>query len=681
MYPHHKLDWNLSRLESRLDAAPDDAASRLDYAEHCLSKAMFHAGGEPWFNRALTQARRVLGGDPSNVGAMVIAGVSLVGLERTEPATRYLDQALKEDHRRADVHFGLGCMHEVLGDRHQALREFEMACRLAPESFEGHHRLAMILWARARELGTPIRLVERSQFHATRALSLDPTPSAAQELQLHLAMTALHTRRWADAHKLLLPLLDTPRADRVKYSIGVASYHLGKHKNAILYLRQHLERFPEDPRVHARIGMSYLQLGEFAKARSACNRALAVDPTNTDARWTLGCALMEEGQVEDASQVFKELLADEPDHVPAFTELVRNRVQSGDLKWLQRALRTEVSGFDRLPVRAFMEGPHGDRPITPRAATRNRIAILLKALGDARRPGHNAVGLALGCMALTTDEGLRYLLWEAGVRFASETAARRVVQHLEKPGVQFDPGVARELLALTDLVPEDLVTQGLNVREEDLNRAAVDRHGPARDLAVHRQRIEGERAVARAWQAQLLLAIGQRGSTHGRNLLVRWEAEADADLQTAARAARALREDDAVEHLRNDVRRNRAEPSLDAIVAGRAPAMTVTTPRPLPDDSDTPCSTCGRRVRDTGHVLGGSDAAVCDQCMTEIASHRRELATDDPARECALCHKTNTQTKAVFVYQAVAVCAECLDRSLGLVEREAVDAFFVGLRG
>lgn len=681
MYPHHKLDWNLSRLEGRLEAAPDDATARLDYAEHCLSKAMFHQGGEPWYNRGLTQARRVLGGDPTNVGAMVIAGVALVGLERTEPASRYLDQALREDHRRADVHFGLGCLHEVLGDRHQALREFEMACRLAPESFEGHYKLAMILWARARELGTPKRLLERSQFHTTKALTLDPTPAVALDLQFHLAMTALHAKRWTDAHKMLLPLLDTNRAERVKYSIGVASYHLGKHKNAILYLRQHLDRHPEDPRVHTRIGMSYLQLGEFAKARKACNRALAVDPSNTDARWTLGCALIEEGQVEDATQVFKELLADEPEHIPAFTELVRLRVGTGDLKWLQRALRTEVSGFDRLPVRALMEGPHGDRPVTPRAATRNRIAILLKALGQARRPGHNAVGLALSCMALTTDEGLRYLLWEAGVRFSSESAASRVVQHLDKPGVHFDPAVARELLALTDLVPEDLVTQGLNVREEDLNRAAVDRHGPARDLSVHRKRIEAEREIARAWQAQLLLAVGERGSTHGHNLLVRWEAEADRDLAIAARAALALREDEAVDRLRNDARRQRAEPSLDALVAGRAPAMTVTTPRPLPEDSVTPCSTCGRRVRDAGHVLGGSDGAVCDTCMTEIASHRRELATDDPAAECVLCHKTNTSTKAVFVYQAVNVCSDCLDRSLGLVERETVDAYFVSLRG
>ena len=44
---------------------------------------------------------------------------------------------------------------------------------------------------------------------------------------------------------------------------------------------------------------------------------------------------------------------------------------------MRKALRAEVSGFDRLPVQAVLEGPYGERRVTPRAATRNRVAILL----------------------------------------------------------------------------------------------------------------------------------------------------------------------------------------------------------------------------------------------------------------------------------------------------------------
>ena len=35
--------------------------------------------------------------------------------------------------------------------------------------------LALLLWERARELGMPRRLIERSQFHTTRALQIEPT--------------------------------------------------------------------------------------------------------------------------------------------------------------------------------------------------------------------------------------------------------------------------------------------------------------------------------------------------------------------------------------------------------------------------------------------------------------------------------------------------------------------------
>ncbi|MCB9674984.1 MAG: tetratricopeptide repeat protein [Alphaproteobacteria bacterium] len=678
MYPHHKLDWHLSRLETRLDEAPDDTSTRLDYAEHCLSKAMFHDGGEPWYNRALTQAKRVLGADAASAGAMVIAGLALVGLERLEPATRYLDQALKEHHERADVHFALGCMYREMGDRHQALRELEIACRLAPESFETHHLLALLLWERARELGTPARLVERSQYHTTQALQLDPTPTIAQDLSWHLAMTALHTQRWNEAHKLLTVCLDSERhRTKAKYFLGLASYHLGKHKNAILFLRQHLEAFPDNPKVYARIGMSYLQLGEIAKARQACNRALAIDPSDADARWTLGCALMEEGQAEEAAQVLKELLADQPDHVPAFTELVRLRSADRDTGWIRKALRAEVSGFDRLPVHAVLEGPDGERRVTPRTATRNRVSILLQALGQADK---EPIGPILGAMALTTDEALRYLLWEAALQFASIVRAKRAVAHLEQPGVRFDVEVAKEVMALTDLIPEELITAGLNVGEEDLNRAAVDRHGPAKDLAAHRKRIEAERQIARGWQALLLLGIGQRGSAHGRSLLHRWAAEADRDLVVAARAALALRgEKHATDLLRNDVRRFGAEPLVDALIAGLNPADERSTVRPLPDDTDAHCATCGRRAGEVGHLLGSTSTAVCDRCMGEIATRRRELEIDDPARACQLCGKSNTVVRAVYAYQGVCVCTECLDRSLGLVEREAVDRYFVSL--
>ncbi len=670
MFPHHRLDYHLSHLERALDAAPDDSATQLDLAEHCLSKAMYHGGGEPWYNRALTHAKRVTHLDPSLTGAKVVAGIALVGLQRFEPASSYLQQALAEDAERADVHFGLGLMHEREGAIREALHHLTTACRLAPESFEIHHRLAFVLWALARRANVPKRLLERSQYHTIEALRLEPTPEVETELRFHLAMTALHTRRWAEADALLHPLLDTPRfASRVRYFLGITSYHLGKHKNAIVYLKQFLRDEPESARGLAKLGLAYLQLGEYTNARACCNRALAIDPHHAEARWVLGCALVEEGQRDDAVQVFRALLEEEPDHLPAYTE--RIRLHAHDLRWLTQALRAEVASFDQLPLHHVFAGPQGPRSLEPRTYTRRRIDVII----DAMREHPEAVSTLLGAMVLTTDEGLRFTLWEAALAMVREAAAERILEHLQAAGERYDPAVARELLAVVDPIPEEQLMRGLDIQEEDLDRAAVARHGPAANLKLHRQHIEEERELARAWQALLLLALGAKGGERTKNLLIRWEAEADRELQIAAMIARVLHGDEP-DRLRNEARRFRVEPTLDALLAGRDTPSTVVTPTPLADDSPTPCSTCGRRAQDAGHLLGGAEAAICDRCMYTIALRRHELVERDPSLTCALCHRPNTGPESIFRHQGIAVCSSCLDVGLGLTEREAVDRYF-----
>ena len=232
------------------------------------------------------------------------------------------------------------------------------------------------------------RMVERSQYHTVRALELGPAADHQAGLLFHLAVTCLHAlpavagpptgtglTRLEAANKLFTRLVDEePYRDRAQYYLGLVNYQFGRYKNAILYLRQHLDHTPDRGTtdrapVLARIGMAYLQLGEVVKAREACNKALAIEPTDVSARWTLGCALAEEGREDEALRAFKDILEDAPDHAPAFVELVRLRKQRGNVAWLRAALRAEVKGFDRLPVSIHdptgKPSGSGDGPITP----------------------------------------------------------------------------------------------------------------------------------------------------------------------------------------------------------------------------------------------------------------------------------------------------------------------------
>jgi tetratricopeptide (TPR) repeat protein len=751
LLPHHKLDWNLARLEKQLELDPHNAALLLEHAATCLSRAAFHGGGERWFERAHQQVRTALQSGPGQTGhaqGLVIAAASQLGADssrgsssrRLELARKLLDDALGLEPELPLGHYVLGLWYQAAARtmsgssgallapekaspvpsaggtaasstpaappmssraRHQAaaIRATETACRLAPDAWEPHALLATLLWERCSEQGGPTRaprLLERSQFHTVRALELGPGSDQEPGLWFHLAVTCTYAAApppaplrdpsgpapqrgpLEAAGKLFTRLLDdTKYRERAQYYLGVVNYQVGRYKNAVLYLRQHLDHASEpNARVHARIAMAYLKLGELAKARDAASRALSLDPSDVAARWTLGSAFAADGQEEEAQRIFRAILQDVPDHQGAFGELVALREAKGDLTWLQSALRSEVKGYDRLPV--MMEREQG--VVHPRATTRERIGVLTAALCSADPQG--AVPAVLEAIDLTTDERLRFQLWEAALDQVCALKSQALREQLAQPGSLFSAKAGREVLALARSLPEDLLMAALQIDEEDLRRAAVDRHGPARDVAAHRRAIDAERRQARAWQALLLLAIASHGNQKSRNLLNLWASEADDDLADAARAALVmLGDDEAREALHKRARARGAANLVDAMVA-QVSAPTGAAPfavRPLAPGEDRACSACHRRPADVGHMMVGLNAAICDLCLAEVARRRRELETEDPAVVCALSGRGRESTQAMYVYEGVPLCREVLDQGLGWLERETVERFLGSL--
>jgi hypothetical protein len=65
---------------------------------------------------------------------------------------------------------------------------------------------------------------------------------------------------------------------------------------------------------------------------------------------------------------------------------------------------------------------------------------------------------------------------------------------------------------------------------------------------------------------------------------------------------------------------------------------------------------------------------VCDQCVGAIVRNRRSIAAPDDA-DCALCGRTHFESRGVYRLNGVDVCADCLDLSMGLLERDEIDRF------
>ncbi len=664
LFPHQKLDWTISRLEESTAKSPEDPALRLELARGLLSRGLFHHGGEAECNRALGVARKVLQDDPVSAEALVIAGFGLVGMERPEAASKYLDQAVRIDAERPDLRLAMGALERQNGDVGAAVRQFESACRLAPEAWETHLFLGRALAELARQRGNPRRLVERSQYHLVRALELEPTPDVSPSLFKDLGISCMLTGRYKEAEKFFVRLREHDRfAPISRYYLGQVAYELGKYNNAIQHYRQYLRDRPDDPKVVSRMAMAWFQLGEYSRAREACHQALLLDPENLTARHALGCTLLEEGDPGEAIRVFRETLKEHPEHMPSFIELARTRRLGGDVAWLVKALDAEVGQFDRLPQGGNRDG---------RKLTRERIGVILDEL---RAVGPSTTGAVLNAIDLTQDEGLRFQLWEAACGMGLGAVADSAAARLRDPGKHYGPELAGEAVAAASALPEPVLTGGLGVDEADLRRAAVDRYPPAPDVRAHRRNLDLERNRARAHQALLLLAIASRRSSAGKELLRSWAESADPELSVAAWTGLAMYgEPDAVRRLGERARERGASRHVDRLMGQVTPPAGRHPPRRVSDDEALRCSTCGRGPHEVHHLMAGSQAVICDLCVVHVGQHRRSMAASDEA-VCNLCGATPFESRGIYHHNGVNICSGCLELSLGLLEREEVDKF------
>jgi hypothetical protein len=72
--------------------------------------------------------------------------------------------------------------------------------------------------------------------------------------------------------------------------------------------------------------------------------------------------------------------------------------------------------------------------------------------------------------------------------------------------------------------------------------------------------------------------------------------------------------------------------------------------------------------------MTGTRAVLCDLCIGEVVQNRRSLvAPDDSA--CHLCGRTHFEARSIWRIHGVDICAHCVDLSVGLREREAVERF------
>jgi tetratricopeptide (TPR) repeat protein len=266
--------------------------------------------------------------------ASVETAWDLVAKGRRTEAVAVLRQILKDTPQNGEAHLLLGSISSESGNHQDAIRELTEATRLMPRYAMAHNALgeafnaagqtgparaafekAVALdanFAQAHEnLGRV--LLDSNYFapaadHLDRAIALfRDSPDAAYSLYLR---AKIHTER-DEPQKALAALKRAvslqPNFPEAWSDLGQVSKGLLDDAGALVAFQRSVQLDPENAISQYRLGAEYLRQGKPHQAVPHLQESFRLNPKNQSTLYSLQLALRQDGQVQEAAQVKKQL--------------------------------------------------------------------------------------------------------------------------------------------------------------------------------------------------------------------------------------------------------------------------------------------------------------------------------------------------------------------------------------
>ncbi len=177
----------------------------------------------------------------------------------------------------AEWHYDMGAMLVRQGKVQEAIRHWEQASRLNPDSPVMHNNLGAALLGQGR--------LREAISHFEQALRIKPD--------------------YAEAH----------------YNLGLALAQLGQMQQALEQYEQALHLQPDYAEAHNSIGLLLVRQGRLPEAIRHWEQALRVNPDFAEALNNLGLALMGQGRRQEAIEHYEQALRIKPDYAEAHHNL------------------------------------------------------------------------------------------------------------------------------------------------------------------------------------------------------------------------------------------------------------------------------------------------------------------------------------------------------------------------
>jgi tetratricopeptide (TPR) repeat protein len=256
------LDLSIEQLEEAIRQDPQNPDTRVALAEFYLNKGMYP--------KALEQAEQVLEVYPENEGALLIAGLAYVRMERREEALVPLEQfvTLRKDRPMAQndtmlemAYYFLGESYVKLDRPQEAIAALEAAVAISSVDADALYQLGLAYHA----AGQPEAAVAR--YH--QAVRFVPNFAEA-----YAGMVEGYTA------------LGQP--DFVAYARGMEAFSRQDYKAAQTHLEQATQALPGFAPAFLGLGLTYEQLGDLDAALAALQHAVETDPQDFAAQQALG---------------------------------------------------------------------------------------------------------------------------------------------------------------------------------------------------------------------------------------------------------------------------------------------------------------------------------------------------------------------------------------------------------
>ncbi|RME45350.1 MAG: tetratricopeptide repeat protein [Caldilineae bacterium] len=256
------LEVDIAHLEQAIRDDPQNPDARVALAEYYLTKGMYPD--------AIEQANQVLNAYPDNQGAMLVAGVAAVRMNKPEEALEPLEKfvALRKDGPMANTDTALETAYYFLGESYMALDRPQDAIPVLEGALVINRTDADALYL----LGQAYQATGRPE-------------DALQQYQKAVRLVPDFT----EAYTAMIEAYSTlNQEDYVAYARGMQAFTLKDYQTARTHLEYATNALPDFAPAFLGLALTYEKLGQPQAALQAVDRALDLDPTDFAAQQAYG---------------------------------------------------------------------------------------------------------------------------------------------------------------------------------------------------------------------------------------------------------------------------------------------------------------------------------------------------------------------------------------------------------